>query len=98
MDWSILGYHPQTRVAKLADAPDLGSGGAILRGSSPLPGTLPGGSKRRTLNTERRTPNSNPRQFGVRCSALDVRRFFRKVSGTHASGDRTQIPAEGHSC
>ena len=26
------------RVAKLADAPDLGSGGAILRGSSPLPG------------------------------------------------------------
>ncbi len=28
-------------VAKLADAPDLGSGGAILRGSSPLPGTLP---------------------------------------------------------
>jgi hypothetical protein len=26
-------------VAKLADAPDLGSGGAILRGSSPLPGT-----------------------------------------------------------
>jgi hypothetical protein len=27
------------RVAKLADAPDLGSGGAILRGSSPLPGS-----------------------------------------------------------
>ncbi len=26
------------RVAKLADAPDLGSGGEILRGSSPLPG------------------------------------------------------------
>jgi hypothetical protein len=25
-------------VAKLADASDLGSGGAILRGSSPLPG------------------------------------------------------------
>jgi hypothetical protein len=25
-------------VAKLADAPDLGSGGAILRGSSPLSG------------------------------------------------------------
>jgi hypothetical protein len=25
-------------VAKLADAPDLGSGGAILRGSSPLLG------------------------------------------------------------
>lgn len=30
----------KARVAKLADAPDLGSGGAILRGSSPLPGTL----------------------------------------------------------
>src|SRR5438874_8815806 len=28
------------RVAKLADAPDLGSGGEILRGSSPLPGTM----------------------------------------------------------
>ena len=27
-------------MAKLADAPDLGSGGAILRGSSPLPGTM----------------------------------------------------------
>ena len=25
-------------MAKLADAPDLGSGGAILRGSNPLPG------------------------------------------------------------
>jgi hypothetical protein len=30
----------KARVAKLADAPDLGSGGEILRGSSPLPGTL----------------------------------------------------------
>ncbi len=28
----------QAEVAKLADAPDLGSGGAILRGSSPLLG------------------------------------------------------------
>jgi hypothetical protein len=28
------------RVAKLADAPDLESGGAIHRGSSPLPGTI----------------------------------------------------------
>src|SRR4029078_5239521 len=28
----------QAGVAKLADAPDLGSGGEILRGSSPLPG------------------------------------------------------------
>ncbi len=32
-------YDYRARVAKLADAPDLGSGGAILRGSSPLPGT-----------------------------------------------------------
>src|SRR4029077_1405350 len=30
----------EARVAKLADAPDLGSGGEILRGSSPLPGTM----------------------------------------------------------
>jgi hypothetical protein len=28
------------RVAELADAPDLGSGGEIRRGSSPLPGTV----------------------------------------------------------
>jgi hypothetical protein len=27
-------------VAELADAPDLGSGGEILRGSSPLPGMM----------------------------------------------------------
>ena len=33
------------RVAKLADAPDLGSGGAILRGSSPLPGSSSRGWK-----------------------------------------------------
>ena len=29
------------RVAELADAPDLGSGGEIRRGSSPLPGSFP---------------------------------------------------------
>ena len=34
----MLFYEVFARVAKLADAPDLGSGGAILRGSSPLPG------------------------------------------------------------
>src|SRR2546423_14973230 len=28
-------------VAELADAPDLGSGGEIRRGSSPLPGSFP---------------------------------------------------------
>ena len=32
--------YKQAGVAKLADAPDLGSGGAILRGSSPLSGKL----------------------------------------------------------
>ena len=40
---SVLGFalaFLRARVAKLADAPDLGSGGAILRGSSPLPGTI----------------------------------------------------------
>ena len=30
----------RAEVAKLADAPDLGSGGEILRGSSPLPGIV----------------------------------------------------------
>jgi hypothetical protein len=33
---------PKAEVAKLADAPDLGSGGEILRGSSPLLGTSKG--------------------------------------------------------
>jgi hypothetical protein len=36
-----LGGHPsagKARMAELADAPDLGSGGAILVGSSPSPG------------------------------------------------------------
>ena len=40
---TVLGFalaFLRARVAKLADAPDLGSGGAILRGSSPLPGTI----------------------------------------------------------
>src|SRR5947207_14437881 len=31
----------EARVAELADAPDLGSGGEIRRGSSPLPGSFP---------------------------------------------------------
>src|SRR6266516_4290492 len=39
----------KARVAKLADAPDLGSGGEILRGSSPLPGT----SKEQTSDIDR---------------------------------------------
>src|SRR6266496_1153895 len=41
--------NPIARVAKLADAPDLGSGGEILRGSSPLPGT----SKEQTSDIDR---------------------------------------------
>jgi hypothetical protein len=53
------------RVAKLADAPDLGSGGEILRGSSPLPGT----SKEQTSNIE-----SEAGSPGVGCWPLDVRR------------------------
>ena len=32
----------EARVAELADAPDLGSGGEIRRGSSPLSGSLKG--------------------------------------------------------
>ena len=34
-------YINDAGVAELADAPDLGSGGEIRRGSSPLPGSFP---------------------------------------------------------
>jgi hypothetical protein len=37
-------------MAKLADAPDLGSGGEILRGSNPLPGTA---KRQQTLNVQK---------------------------------------------
>jgi hypothetical protein len=53
------------RVAKLADAPDLGSGGEILRGSSPLPGT----SKEQTSNIESETGS-----LGIGFLLLEVRR------------------------
>jgi hypothetical protein len=51
----MLIYQHFARVAKLADAPDLGSGGAILRGSSPLPGTsiAEANAERSMLNAER---------------------------------------------
>ena len=52
-------------VAKLADAPDLGSGGAILRGSSPLSGTT---------NRTRPCRRSRPRKFGLRHSIENVDR------------------------
>src|SRR6266403_1218128 len=52
------------RVAKLADAPDLGSGGEILRGSSPLPGT----SKEQTSNIK-----AEAGSLGVGCWTLDVK-------------------------
>ena len=38
----MLTFLDRARVAKLADAPDLGSGSARIRGSSPLPGTFIG--------------------------------------------------------
>ena len=45
---------PRARVAKLADAPDLGSGGEIRRGSSPLPGTMsPNRPGQAALSTKR---------------------------------------------
>ena len=45
----------RARVAELADAPDLGSGGEILRGSNPLPGTeLEANAERSTSNFEYR--------------------------------------------
>src|SRR4029453_10817789 len=61
------------RVAKLADAPDLGSGGAIHRGSSPLPGTLPGLRRKQTSNVERPTLKTEFRAVPIRRSAFDVR-------------------------
>ena len=36
--FSLLYFARDAGVAELADAPDLGSGGEIRRGSSPLPG------------------------------------------------------------
>jgi hypothetical protein len=49
-------------VAKLADAPDLGSGGAILRGSSPLLGisSLQQGAYACTLERRLRLENALP--------------------------------------
>ena len=52
----------------MADAPDLGSGGEILRGSSPLPGTSSA-----EANAERSTPNAELELSGVvRCSMFGV--------------------------
>src|SRR5206468_6194287 len=61
------------RVAKLADAPDLGSGGEILRGSSPLPGTSTA-----QANAERSTSNAQ-RQFGLLVEHLEVRCWALEV-------------------
>jgi hypothetical protein len=72
VDSGVTAYTQQTRVAKLADAPDLGSGGAILRGSSPLPGTLPHNGEQ-TSNAERPTPNNEFRAAQIRRSTFDVR-------------------------
>jgi hypothetical protein len=53
------------RVAELADAPDLGSGGEILRGSSPLPGTLP--QEATTPNAQPPTPNVQRKPRELKC-------------------------------
>src|ERR1041384_1658244 len=58
------------RVAELADAPDLGSGGETRRGSSPLSGTLP-----EERNAERRIQTA-------RSSAFDVRRWGPRLLQT----------------
>jgi hypothetical protein len=55
------------RVAKLADAPDLGSGGEILRGSSPLPGISETETDAPTLDSD-----SLSRMLGVERWELDV--------------------------
>ena len=59
-------------MAKLADAPDLGSGGEILRGSSPLPGRMsPHVSFRLLLNeatTGKQLGPRHPRWPAMSCS------------------------------
>ena len=69
----------------MADAPDLGSGGEILRGSSPLPGT----SKEQTSNIK-----AEAGSLGVGCWLLDVRRplcpnfcIFYDASLAHGRGE-----------
>src|SRR6266851_4294855 len=66
------------RVAKLADAPDLGSGGEILRGSSPLPGT----SKEQASNVERSILDAECGMPSKIASdlVLDVRRSLSDVT------------------
>src|SRR6266481_7138985 len=62
------------RVAKLADAPDLGSGGEILRGSSPLPGIArdKANAQCSTLNVQRPIQRALVEMLDVECSALKI--------------------------
>ena len=77
------------RVAKLADAPDLGSGGEILRGSSPLPGTA---NSPQTLNAQRPTLNVQFRRAPVEHWVLDVRRStFGSASFVSRASKRASI-------
>ncbi len=63
-------------MAKLADAPDLGSGGAILRGSSPLPG-IPAKVAQPNLHAQTGT------RLGLPTSTLDVQRSTFDVCSVH---------------
>src|SRR5438876_12437964 len=83
----------EARVAKLADAPDLGSGGEILRGSSPLPGTHRK-SKRSTLNLQLSTPNSDAVSWtlGVERSTFKSRVI---AHATSVRGNVSWFPIDG---
>ena len=67
-------------MAKLADAPDLGSGGEILRGSSPLPGSpIPDLHLHRIFESFREYPETQRDLPRVRSQRVDVtlEYFFR---------------------
>ena len=62
----------RARVAKLADAPDLGSGGEIHRGSSPLPGIF----VRTGINLDRALLHTGARKLFLHLSPF-LLRFYQ---------------------
>src|SRR5216117_1859670 len=66
------------RVAELADAPDLGSGGEIRRGSSPLPGTL----MRQQTSRDKNIRTNNASSFAFETADVQQqRRDIEKAAG-----------------
>jgi len=89
-----VAFHFKTNTFyEWADAPDLGSGGEILRGSSPLPGTHRK-SKRSTLNLQLSTPNSDAVSWtlGVERSTFKSRVI---AQATSVRGNVSWFPIDG---